>query len=334
MTIQGRTIPHDVLETYRFTSVRLREEGVDVSVMARVFGVRNTSVYRWLANRQHKGLDSLKSTKAVGPPPALSQKQFQKLLVWLRQPASELGYATDLWSGPRIRHLLKHRFGVNYHPKHMPRLLRRLGLVIKFPERRALEQDPDKIQEWKETRLPAIMADAKKRRALVFYADESLISLIPYVGRTWTFPDMQPIVKVSGKRGQHVGVTGAVNATGKVCFEMTADGERFTAKVFLRFVRKLRQTHSRCAIVLIVDGAKVHTANCVKKYLSANRWLRLETLPAYSPEWNPSEKAWCYVKCKSRNGSQAKNKAQLRQETRAALRKLKNDPSRIKSFFA
>jgi len=159
-----------------------------------------------------------------------------------------------------------------------------MGLVIKFPERRALEQDPEKIQEWKETRLPAIMSEAKKRRALVFYADESLISLIPYVGRTWTFPDMQPIVKVSGKRGQHVGVTGAVNASGKVCFEMTADGERFTAKVFLRFVRKLRRTHSRRAIILIVDGASVHKANCVKEFLSDNPWLRLEILPAYSPE--------------------------------------------------
>jgi len=173
----------------------------------------------------------------------------------------------------------------------------------------------------------------KKNDECGFYADESLISLIPYVGRTWTFPDMQPIVKVSGKRGQHVGVTGAVNASGKVCFEMTADGERFTAKVFLRFVRKLRKTHSRHAIFLIVDGAKVHTANCVKKFLSANHWLRLEILPAYSPEWNPSEKAWGYVKCKSRNGSQAKDKAQLRQETRAALRKLRNDPSRIQTFF-
>lgn len=333
MSTQGHTIPHDVLETYRFAAVRLRKEGVVASVIAKAFGIRDTSVYRWLSNRQRKGLNSLKSTKAVGPPPSLLPEQFQKLLVWLRQPASTLGYATDLWSGPRIRHLLKHRCGVNYHPKHMPRLLRRLGLVIKFPERRALEQDPAKIREWKETRLPAIMANAKKRRALVFYADESLISLIPYVGRTWTFPDMQPIVKVSGKRGQHVGVTGAVNATGKVCFEMTSDDERFTAKVFLRFVRKLHKTHSCRAIILIVDGATVHTANCVKKFIADNRWLRMEILPAYSPEWNPSEKVWGYVKCKSRNGSQAKDKAQLRQETRLALRKLRNDPSRIKTFF-
>ena len=333
MTTHGHTIPHDVLETYRFASIRLRKEGVDVPVIARAFGVRDTSVYRWLARKERDGLDSLKSRKAVGPPPSLSERQFRQLLVWLRQPASKLGYATDLWSGPRIRHLLKHRGGVVYHPKHMPRLLRRLGLVMKFPERRALEQDPKKVREWKETRLPAILEDVKKGHRWLFYADESLISLIPYVGRTWTFPDMNPIAKVSGKRGQHVGVTGAVNSAGKVCFEMTADDERFTAKVFLRFVRKLRRDHSRRPITLIVDGAKVHQAKCVEEFLAENRWLRLEILPAYSPEFNPSEKAWGFVKCKARNGSQAKDKIQLRQETKAVLRTLKRNPARIQSFF-
>ena len=63
----------------------------------------------------------------------------------------------------------------------MPRFLRRLGLVRKFPERRALEQDPEEVRLWKEERLPEILADAKKRRALPFYADEAVISLIPNI---------------------------------------------------------------------------------------------------------------------------------------------------------
>ena len=62
------------------------------------------------------------------------------------------------------------------------------------------------------TRLPDLLEFARKRRALVFYADESLISLIPHVGKTWTFPAAHPIVRVSGKRGQHVGITAAVKA--------------------------------------------------------------------------------------------------------------------------
>jgi len=32
----------------------------------------------------------------------------------------------------------------------------------------------------------------------------------------------------------------AVNQKGRLCFDLTRDGERFTSKTFLRFIRKLR----------------------------------------------------------------------------------------------
>ena len=100
----------------------------------------------------------------------------------------------------------------------------------------------------------------KKNRAVLFYADESLISLIPYVGKTWAFPKAKPIARVSGRRGQHVGITAAVNEQGRLCFELTQEDETFTSKTFLRFVRKLRKEFPSRKIVLIVDGAPIHIA--------------------------------------------------------------------------
>ena len=332
-TDDGRTIPHNVLEHFRFASLKLREKGVAADDIATSLGVQRQTVYNWTSKAKRRGRAALRSTKTAGCPPALSQEQFRKLVAALRRPATKLGYATDLWSGPRVRHFLKHRLGVVYHPKYMPRFLRRLGLVMRFPERRALEQDPEDVRQWKEERLPEILADARKRQALVFYADESLISLIPNVGRTWTFPDVKPVARVSGQRGQHVGVTGAVNSAGRSCFELTGDGERFTALVFLRFVKKLRLEYPRRRITLIVDGASVHKAKIVKEYVSKNKWLKLEILPAYSPEWNPAEKAWGYVKGKARNASQSKNVKELRKETRESIRRLSTNKKHMKTFF-
>jgi transposase len=216
----------------------------------------------------------------------------------------------------------------------MPRLLRRLGLNFKFPERRALEQDPKALREWKRERFPQILKFAKKRKALLFYADEALVSLIPYVGRTWAFPEAKPIVRVSGRRGQHVGVTAAVNAQGRMAFELTREKERFTARVFLRFIRKLRREQPKRFIVLIVDGAPTHTANIVKAYSKENKKsFRLEILPAYSPELNPTEKSWGFLKSKNLNGSQAKDKSELRAEVAGHMKKMKKDKARVVSFF-
>ena len=333
-TTDGRALPHDVLEAYRFAAVKLHKQAVDVKAIAKSFVVTPQAVYAWLRKARTQGVRSLRSTKAAGPEPQLSKGQFSELLKLLRKPGTKMGYATDLWSGPRVRHLIKQRFGVKYHPKHMPRFLRRLGLTIKFPERRALEQDPKQLRRWKKERLPELIEYAKRRRALLFYADESLVSLIPYVGKTWCLPQAKPIARVSGKRCQHVGMTAAVNAQGRMCFELTREKERFTAKTFLRFVRKLRRENPSRPLVLIVDGAKIHKAKLVKEFEQEQKsWFRLEILPPYSPETNPTEKCWGFVKTKKMNGSTARDKAELREEAKKAMNALRKDRRRVISFF-
>lgn len=322
--MDGRSLDHKTLEGYRLAAVQLHKNDVAVSTIAKSFRVTTEAVYIWLKKARTLGIKSLKSTKARGPVPHLGEDQFSELIRVLRRPATKLGYTTDLWSGPRIRHFIKHQFGVQYHDKHMPRFLRRLGLKLKFPERRALEQDTREVRRWKKERLPEILVFARKRNALVFYADEALVSPIPYVGRTWSLPETKPIVRVSGKRGQHVGITAAVNQQGRLGFEMTQEEEMFTARVFLRFIRKLHREHPSRFIVLIVDGAPTHKAKIVKTFLEDNKsWLRMELLPAYSPELNPSEKAWDFIKAKKMNGSTTRNKAELRYEVKTSMKSFK-----------
>src|SRR5262249_48211580 len=149
--------------------------------------------------------------------------------------------------------------------------MKNLGLELKFPERRALEQDPGALREWKNNRLPEIIKIAKKKRALLFYADEAMISLIPYVGKTWFFPKQKPIVHVSGKPRQNVGITAAVNQQGRLCFELLKENEKFTSKLFIRFLRKMSKQFPNRFIILIVDGAPIHTAALVEQFENENK---------------------------------------------------------------
>lgn len=332
--MDGRTIPHEVLEHFRFSAIKLHRKNIPVDDIADSFGVTRQAVYRWLSKEKETGKRSLKSTKAPGPDFHLTENQLKKLLSLIRRPASELGYSTDLWSGPRIRHLIKHKFKIEYHPKHMPRLMKNLGLKLKFPERRALEQDTKALQKWKKERFPEIQKIAKKKRALLFYADESIISLIPYVGKTWTFANKKTIVRVSGKRGQNIGITAAVNQQGRLCFELTKDKERFTAKIFIRFLKKLMKQFQDRFIIIIVDGAPTHTAKLVQSFEQENKkLLQIEILPAYSPELNPTEKCWQFLKTKKLDGSMAIDKDELRNKTKKHMREIKKDKEKMASFF-
>ncbi len=103
--MDGRAISHEVLEHFRFSAIKLHRKNIPVNDIADSFRVTPQAVYRWLNKEKETGKRSLKSTKSPGP---------------------------------RIRHLIKHKFKIEYHPKHMPRLLKNLGLELKFPERRAL----------------------------------------------------------------------------------------------------------------------------------------------------------------------------------------------------
>jgi len=334
MPTDGRSIPHEALESMRYAAVKLHREGVAIETLRRSFGVTRSAIHNWIKRSREGGIRSLRATKCTGRPSVIDQQQLKSLVCLLRQPATRQGYSTDLWTGPRVRNLIRRLFGVEYHRKHTPRLLRRLGLVLKFPERRALEQDPAALRRWKKERFPEITQFAKKKRALIFFADECLISLIPYVGKTWTKPQARPIVRVSSKKHQHVGVTAAINAQSRFTFELTRRDETFTAHVFLRFVRKLRREHPRRFIVLIVDGARSHTARSVKEFAAQNSsWLRIEFLPAYSPELNPSEKPWRYIKTKKLNANNAKTKLELRHNAKRALRALKKDVKTLTPLF-
>ncbi len=139
---------------------------------------------------------------------------------------------------------------------------------------------------------------------------------------------------MSGKREQNIRITAAVNQQGRMCFELTKEKEHFTAKVFLRFIKKTHREHPNRFIILIIDGAPTHKSGIIKEFVQKNKsWIRLEILPAYSPELNPTEKSWRFLKTKKLNGSTVSNKEALRDEAKKMMKKIKNDKTRVSSFF-
>lgn len=328
----GYTISHETLEEMRFTAIRLIRQGMRVEVIAQAMRLNRSTIFGWIRKFRTRGLTSLKSTKTSGAPPKLKQRQMLTLFDMLRRPAVVYGFSSDLWTGPRVRVLLKKKFRINFHVKYMPRFLARLGLVQKVPERRALEQDPKKVRRWKRFRLPKLQREAARCRGLILYGDEALFVLIPYIGKTWTFPEIKPIVRVSGKRGIHVGVTSAISDRGHLVFQLSKSN--FNAKTLIRFMKALRNHFNGRKLFFVIDGAPSHRAKVVEQFASANSsWLRIERLPGYSPELNPDEKVWNYAKTKQLNARPLGDKKALQSAVVGALRSLQKRPDKICSFF-
>jgi transposase len=111
---------------------------------------------RWRDAREAGGRDALRVRSSPGRPPKLTNKERQRLVRLLLRGAIAHGFATELWTTSRIAELIRREFRVRYHRDHVGRLLHGLGWSVQKPERRALERDEARIEQWKRETWPRI----------------------------------------------------------------------------------------------------------------------------------------------------------------------------------
>jgi len=144
------------LEARRRVAERLLGQGLGLRAVARAVGASPSSVKRWSDALKGGGPDALKAKPHPGRRPLLSLRQKERLRRLLLKGARKVGYATDLWTCPRVAEVITKHFGVRYHPDHVWRILRGLGWTCQKPERRARERDEETVRQWREQRWPHI----------------------------------------------------------------------------------------------------------------------------------------------------------------------------------
>lgn len=67
---------------------------------------------------------------------------------------------------------------------------------------------------------------------------------------------------------------------------------KFNGEKYLEFLKQLKQ-HFHAPIILIEDGAPYHTSRIVKDFVAQQgETFQVESLPTFSPDFNPIEKLW------------------------------------------
>ena len=152
---------HQEMEKRRLKAAKYFDRGLGASAVARRLGVTRQSAHEWKKAWEFGGSQSLRSSGPAGPKSRLDEHQRQQLVDALLEGPQAAGYATEVWTLPRVRALITKLSGEAYDPAHVSRLLRSLGFSCQRPERRAIERDEPKIEHWKRVEWPAI----KKKRA-------------------------------------------------------------------------------------------------------------------------------------------------------------------------
>jgi transposase len=155
-TTRGARRDFVALEARRFHAARLFGRGASQATVARELGVTRMTAHRWYHAWESEGRRGLKAAGRAGRKPRLDCRQWARLEAALLQGPAAHGFATNLWTLPRIASVILRRTGVRYHPAHVWRLLQGLNWSLQRPARQARERDEPAIRRWRHQRWPKV----------------------------------------------------------------------------------------------------------------------------------------------------------------------------------
>ena len=315
----------------RLRAVNAVHDGMHVDQVANAYQVDRTTIFRWLKKQKTKdGNQGLLRKPGSGRPRQLQELTCNQLQSIVLKPASEFGYDTDFWTCKRLRNTLESEYNVSVSKWTLWRRLREAGLTYQKPERRYYEACEKEREDWLKNQLPEILSTVKKYKAILYFEDESNISLTALLGKTWAPRGKTPIQKVTGKRGG-ISAMSAISKRGTLIF--TLHEKRIASNEIIHFLDQILKHHKKRHIVVVMDQAPPHTSKKTRNYIAKQKRLHVFYLPPYSPDWNPDEQVWNHLKHQELKGHQAKTKEEIKQLAENKLTKMANDSHTLRGIF-
>lgn len=327
----GRSISRETLEYLRKQSIKLWKKKKSIDDIAGFCGVHFTAVYKWIRIYKQKGEGGLKRKKAKGAKPKLNKDDKKQIISWLKKSAMDFGFETPLWDCKRIQLMIKQKLNKKISVSNLWENLRKWNLTPQKPEKEALEKNPKEVKKWLKEKWPKIEEHRRKWQAMLYFQDESSISLVPVLGKTWAKKGETPKVKVTGNRGS-VCLSSAISQAGRMVFRI--EKGNVNSKTFIDFLKQIIKNHKWRRIIIVADNHRVHTSNYVKNFIEQNKnKIAIYYLPKYSPDLNPDEEVWKYLKNVRLKAHQARNKKEFKPLVLSKMKSIQRKPSLIRSFF-
>jgi transposase len=333
MHTDARKLPPATQEEIRRRAVAAVRAGMRQTEAARVFGVARKSIWQWLKAFAEGGESALAARKRGPKGDCCRLKGWQAATVCtlIRDRCPEqLKMPFVLWTAAGVADLVWRRFKVRLAPRTVRRYLSRWGFTPQKPCRRAYERDPVAVARWLQDEYPAIRRRAKAQKARVYWCDEMGLRSDHQAGRSYAPRGQTPVVPGTGQRFG-CSMLSAITNRGHLSF-MVFRG-RFTAPVFLRFLRRLVKT-AGTKVFLIADGHPVHRSVQLRKWIETNRrHIELFYLPGYSPDLNPDEMLNQDVKANAVSRTRPRQPAELLGALRGYLRSRQRMPQLVARYF-
>jgi len=282
----------DATRSKRLRIIILAMEGWTAPAIAMSVGLSRRDCQVWVQRFNAEGLAGIEDREGGGRPAPLTPEQAEQMQARLNAgPTPDDGVCS--LRGVDIQAILATEFGILRSLPAVYNLLHRLGYSYLRPRPRHRKTDPEAQARFKE-QLPQQLAEIGRshpdRRLRVYFQDEARFGQQGTTTNVWASKGSRPTA-VRQTEYEYLWVLGAVcpetgRSEGLLSPRLNTDVVQAFLDEFSRTIAADEQA------VLLWDGAGFHTSGKLRVPDNIN----VVQLPAYSPELNPMENLWHYLK--------------------------------------
>src|SRR3954452_18745375 len=314
----------------RAQAVILAKQGDTAPQIARALGFSRRAVQSWIAAYNRGGLEALPDRPHPGRTPTLPRGQEAAFLMRIEAPPGPEDGAWE-WRGADIRRLLEQQFGARSTLGGVYKLLHRLGYSALMPRPQHPNSCPEAQEFFKEVvveHIAAIAGQHPGKEVQVWHQDEARFGQKGTLTRVWARRGSRPRrVRQDGRESLYV-LTAVCAASGAATGLVMPALNTAVVNLFLEeFSRRLAPgVHA----VLLWDNAGYHTSGGL--VVPPN--VSLIGLLPYSPELNPVENLWHYLRSHHWSHRVYQGYEALRDAATVAWRAVCLDPEKIRTICA
>jgi transposase len=312
----------------RVQAVVLAQQGRTAQDIALALGCSLRAVKNWVAQYNQGRIEALHERPRSGRPLRLAPQEYPRLRQRLDAlPRPEDGVCT--LRGLDVQRILEQEFGIRMGLQAVYDLLHRLGYSSLLPRPQHEDSIPEVQEFFKEIvveQIEAIAAEHPDQEVRLYFEDEARFGQQGTITRVWAPKGSRPrAVRPNGREWLYVLVAVCVS-TGATSALLMPELNTEVINLFLeQFSRELPAgVHA----VLIWDGAGWHTGGDL--VVPSN--VSLILLPPYSPELNPVENLWHYLRAHHWSNRPYRDYDALESEAIRSLCTVCGDAEKLKSI--
>lgn len=307
----------------RLNAIHLLLCGADFELALAHNAVSERCLQKWIKAFNEKGIDGITYKPRSGRPRILPPDTVQKEILPLVDEPKLAGQYH--WTAVKLCGYLGKEKDLELSYSTLVRYLHEQGYERRIP--RPMPEPPNR-EDWEEQReifAYQLLELLEDKDSEVFFGDEAGFEGDPRPRQRWVQRASRP---TQGYYGGHIrqNVVGAVNpADGQLVSLIVPHSDTEVFQTFLDTMAKEVPDRGK-SIFLVLDNASWHKSKSLNWH-----HIKPKFLPAYSPDFNPIERLWQYLKSHYMAGFLTKNGVELADKLEEAIRDLLSKPKIIQS---